>query len=66
MMNFSKCLLKLFMLFNLLHVSTVAAFAQYDSVFVSIPSGNYTVGAKGHLLNPERVVSVDSFEISTT
>jgi hypothetical protein len=54
------------MLFNLLHVSTVAAFAQYDSVFVSIPSGNYTVGAKGHLLNPERVVSVDSFEISTT
>lgn len=66
MMNFSKRLSKLFILVSLLHVSTVAAFAQYDSVFVSIPSGNYTVGAKGHLLNPERIVSVGSFEISST
>jgi len=37
-----------------------------DSQFVLIHSGNYTIGKKGHLLNPQRKVRVEDFFISTT
>lgn len=35
-------------------------------VFVNIPSGTYTIGKKGHAVNPLRTIQLDSFRISTT
>src|SRR6185503_20773326 len=40
--------------------------AQTDSDFVLIKKGTYTVGKKGHSLNPQRNVSVNDFYISKT
>src|SRR6185436_3686406 len=40
--------------------------AQTDSNFVLIKKGIYTVGKKGHSLNPQRKVSVNDFYISKT
>lgn len=40
--------------------------AQTDSSFVLIKKGVYTVGKKGHTLNPQRKVSVVDFYISKT
>ena len=40
--------------------------AQTDSDFVLIKKGIYTIGKKGHLLNPQRKVSIDDFYISKT
>ena len=37
-----------------------------DQAFVSIPSGRYTVGKKGHPNNPLRTINIDSFQICTT
>ena len=37
-----------------------------DPAWVTIPSGRYTVGKKGHANNPLRTINVDSFQISTT
>ncbi len=34
--------------------------------FVTIPKGKYTIGKKGHLLNPLQLIYVNSFAISTT
>src|ERR1043165_9725074 len=42
------------------------ASAQTDSNFVLVKKGTYTVGKKGHSLNPQRKVSVDDFYISKT
>ena len=45
------------MLFNV-------AYAQPH--YVTIPAGTYTIGKKGHQLNPLRTVTLDSFRIATT
>jgi formylglycine-generating enzyme len=41
-------------------------FAQSLPNFVLVPKGEYVLGKKGHLLNPFRVIQLDSFYISTT
>ncbi len=38
--------------------------AQSDSNFISIPAGNYSIGKKGHQLNPLRTVRIKSFRIA--
>ncbi|HVI48929.1 MAG TPA: SUMF1/EgtB/PvdO family nonheme iron enzyme [Chitinophaga sp.] len=45
-----------------------AGIAHGQSVerFVLIPAGTYTIGQKGHLLNPQRQLKTDSFYIATT
>ena len=40
--------------------------AQSDSNFVLIKQGTYTIGKKGHGLNPQRKVSINDFYISKT
>jgi sulfatase modifying factor 1 len=40
--------------------------AQTDSNFVLIPKGIYSIGKKGHLLNPLRKVKVNTFYIAKT
>lgn len=40
--------------------------AQPDTVFVCIPAGTYTIGQKGHMLNPLRRIRTDSFCIAST
>jgi sulfatase modifying factor 1 len=40
--------------------------AQADSGFAQIPAGTYTVGQKGHKLNPLRQVTVAAYRIATT
>lgn len=40
------------------------AHAQERNSFVLVPKGQYTVGKKGHMLNPFRRVAVDSFWIA--
>jgi len=40
--------------------------AQNSKGFVLVPKGQYAVGKKGHLRNPYRSVSVDSFWIAAT
>jgi sulfatase modifying factor 1 len=47
----------------LLH--TAVCQAQHAGDFVVVPKGQYTVGKKGHALNPLRRVKVDSFWIAT-
>jgi formylglycine-generating enzyme len=44
----------------------IKAFSQNGSIFVNIPKGNYFLGKKGHFLNPSRLLSIDSFNISST
>lgn len=41
-------------------------FGQNDSSWVLVRRGTYTVGKKGHLLNPLRQVKVNDFYIATT
>lgn len=43
-----------------------AAKAQTETTFVLIPAGTYTIGQKGHTLNPLRQVKTDSFYIAAT
>jgi formylglycine-generating enzyme len=40
--------------------------AQNGSTFITIPKGNYTIGKKGHLINPQRNIAIESFSISST
>ncbi len=40
--------------------------AQTDTSFVLVPAGTYTIGQKGHTLNPLRQVKMDSFYIAAT
>lgn len=40
--------------------------AQADTGFVRIPAGRYTIGQKGHQLNPLRTVQVASYRIAVT
>jgi sulfatase modifying factor 1 len=40
--------------------------AQADSHFVFVPGGTYTIGKKGHLLNPQRKVNVSGYYIGKT
>lgn len=40
--------------------------AQPDSNFVLVPAGTYTVGKKGHLLNPLRKAEVNGYSIAKT
>ena len=40
------------------------AFGQKDTSFVSVPAGVYTIGKKGHQLNPLRKVSTKGFSIA--
>ena len=40
--------------------------AQSGSNFVLVKKGIYTIGKKGHLVNPQRNVSVNDFYISKT
>jgi sulfatase modifying factor 1 len=44
----------------------VPAQAQKDTTYIQIPAGNYSVGKKGHLLNPRRTVHLDAFSIAIT
>jgi sulfatase modifying factor 1 len=45
---------------------TTIAYSQKDFGYVSVPAGTYTVGKKGHLLNPRRHIKLDSFSIAST
>ncbi len=50
-------------------VSTFPLNAQVNNIdtgFVVIPAGNYSIGKKGHGLNPLRTVSIKSFTIAKT
>lgn len=40
--------------------------AQSDTTYILIPAGKYSVGQKGHVLNPLRKVHVDSFYMAST
>jgi sulfatase modifying factor 1 len=42
------------------------SFSQKETAFILIPKGDYTVGKKGHLLNPFRKIKVDSFYMAKT
>lgn len=42
------------------------AAAQHSSRFIQVPAGNYTIGRKGHLLNPRRNVHTNGFLIAGT
>ncbi|WP_240432949.1 formylglycine-generating enzyme family protein [Taibaiella koreensis] len=40
--------------------------AQTDTTWIAVPPGNYTIGGKGHLLNPLRQVTTKGFAIAAT
>jgi sulfatase modifying factor 1 len=44
----------------------IQLYSQVENEFVLVPKGEYTVGKKGHLLNPLRKVKVQSFYIGKT
>ncbi len=46
-------------------VPTVSVQAQLHK-FVLVPASTYTIGKKGHPVNPLRTVTIDSFRIATT
>lgn len=41
-------------------------YAQVENEFVLVPTGQYTIGKKNHLLNPRRKLAADSFYIAKT
>lgn len=51
---------------TLLLLYTRNAGAQQDTGFVRIPAGTYTLGQKGHHLNPLHKVTVKTYDIATT
>ena len=44
----------------------LSCFSQPGNDFVWVPKGTYTIGKKDYLNNPQRQVTVDSFQIATT
>jgi sulfatase modifying factor 1 len=54
------------LLCSLCLVAPAKSYAQADTTFICIPGGTYTLGEKGHLLNPLHKVHLDSFYIAAT
>jgi sulfatase modifying factor 1 len=57
---------KILLIHIALNLCTTNMFAQPDSNFVLIHRGTYSVGKKGHLINPLRKVAVKDFYIAKT
>ena len=53
-------------LLMVIFLTIFTAGAQDNEVFVLVHTGKYTIGKKGHLLNPQRTVRADSFFIART
>jgi len=54
----------LFFLF--LSVCCISCYSQEKSDYILVPGGEYIIGKKNHVLNPQRKVKVDSFFIAST
>ena len=59
-------LTRLFILSFLLLNHNLIVWAQTDTTYILVPSGEYTVGQKNHVLNPLRKVKVASYYIAST
>jgi formylglycine-generating enzyme len=57
---------KLILFVSLFSLCANVSFSQKKTEYISVPAGEYTVGKKGHPVNPFRKIKVDSFFIAAT